>query len=461
MPTEDLKQMVSDNLKKLIYENGGFSVVGHRINLGGVYVALSLRCKRDIENVEINKKVLIGRNLYSFDIYIPNGIERLNIPKFSFIELKERLITDSIFRVKSLADKFSESYPGGRYFLLYKELGDVNASTVKTVAKNKLLEIIQIDEFLSKVEKTAKLHDALIYQERDWKQYRKQVIDNAKTFYREHECSLFLGAGVSQDAGGPSWNNLLFKILKHFNKDITKRDFSSILNACGNSSIMLGRYAVNNEVKKKLLTKYLRQYVLYHNLHNSELIAAICNTVENGGISSIFTYNYDDLIETALKNRGVAVASVYCKNRSFADELPIFHVHGLIPQKEEGIESMMVLSEMEYHKMYRDSFNWTNVEQLHALDRNTCFFIGMSMTDPNLRRLLDISREGGDGEPHHFVFLKREPLRRKNIDAELEKRHFDIIQSQYESLNIYVIWVEEYSEIPNLLREISTPMRLI
>lgn len=461
MATNDLTRTAPERLGKLIRENGGFSVVSHRINLGGVYVALSLRCKRDIETVELNKKVTIGGNLYSFDIFIPNGIEKLNIPKCSFIELKERLITDSIFRVKSLAEKFSESYPGGRYFLLYKELGDVNASTVKTATKNKIFEVFQIEDFLSKVEKTAKQHDALVYQERDWKQYRKQVIDNAKTFYREHKCSLFLGAGVSQDAGGPSWNELLFKILKHFNKDISKRDFRSILNACGNSSITLGRYAVNNEEKKKLLTKYLRQHVLYRNLHNSELIQAICDTVENGGVSSIFTYNYDDLIETALKNRGVEVASVYRKNRVFVDEVPVFHVHGLIPQKEEGIESMMVLSEMEYHKMYRDAFDWTNVEQLHALDRNTCFFIGMSMTDPNLRRLLDISREGGDGEPHHFVFLKREPLRRKNIDAELEKRHFDIIQSQYESMNIYVIWVEEYSEIPGLLREISAPMQLI
>lgn len=461
MAPNDLTRMATESLEKSIRENGGFSVVSHRINLGGVYVALSLRCKRDIETVELNKKVQIGGNLYSFDIYIPNGIEKLNIPKFSFIELKERLITDSIFRVKSLAERFSESHPGGRYFLLYKELGDVNASTVKTATKNKLFEVIQVDEFLLKVEKTAKQYDALIYQERDWKQYRKQVIDNAKTFYREHECSLFLGAGVSQDAGGSSWNELLFKILKHFNKDITKRDFRSILNACGNSSIMLGRYAVNNEERKIFLTKYLRRNVLYRNLHNSELITAICDTVEKGGISSIFTYNYDDLIETALKNRGIEVASVYCKNRVFVDEVPVFHVHGLIPQKEEGIESMMVLSELEYHKMYRDAFDWTNVEQLHALDRNTCFFIGMSMTDPNLRRLLDISREGGDGEPHHFVFLKREPLRRTSVNSELEKRHFEIIQSQYESMNIYVIWVEEYGEIPNLLREISAPMRLI
>ena len=60
-------------------------------------------------------------------------------------------------------------------------------------------------------------------------------------------------------------------------------------------------------------------------------------------------------------------------------------------------KSLIVLGEKEYHKIYQEPYNWGNIEQLHALNRNVCFFIGLSMNDPNLRRLIDGSNEDGEG----------------------------------------------------------------
>ena len=51
------------------------------------------------------------------------------------------------------------------------------------------------------------------------------------------------------------------------------------------------------------------------------------------------------------------------------------------------------------------------------------------MTDPNLRRLLDISRMGSDHESRHFAFLKRESLF-KPEEIEKNKLHFNTIESQ-------------------------------
>lgn len=40
----------------MIDEKGGYYAVSHRINLGGIYFALSFRCKKDVETVELWKK---------------------------------------------------------------------------------------------------------------------------------------------------------------------------------------------------------------------------------------------------------------------------------------------------------------------------------------------------------------------------------------------------------------------
>ena len=229
------------------------------------------------------------------------------------------------------------------------------------------------------------------------------------------------------------------------------------------SPIIMGRYIVGNKEQKEILTKYLHDNVLYKgvDISASGLISTICDMVSTKKIESIITYNYDDLVETALKQKGQDVASIYSKSRNLKGELPIYHVHGLIPENNPDVQSTPVLSEEDYHNIYRESYHWSNVEQLHALDRNTCFFIGLSMTDPNLRRLLDVSHKDSDREIRHFAFLKREKLYASDKAHEKNEMHFRIIEIQLEDLGVNVIWYEDYNEIPQMLKEICTEFSLI
>lgn len=458
-------EKIKEEHKKLIDSHGGYNAVKKRLLEQTVYAHLYFGAKRDSESIEFATGDLKLDWMYHVDLYTRTGIVRLGIPPHSCFEIKERLVGDSVFRISEFAKTYRQRYPEAKIYLLYQDKGMLSEKVEREVKKQKQIELFQVNTFLGRIKTTAKINDRIDRVEQDWKSCRDRFIDDARYAYIENHCTFFLGAGVSMDAGGPSWKELLEKILKRFKRIGKRTDFDRVYDACGFSPIILGRYATSTEKGLDNISDYLQRYVLYRNVNpdNSELINAICEAVIGppkdehicavGGLDSIITYNYDDMVETALKKKGVSAARIYLKSRSRKDEFPVYHVHGLIPQEDHGIVSSLILSEREYHEVYKESFNWSNIEQLHALDRNTCFFIGMSMTDPNLRRLLDISRTGSDKESRHFAFLKREDLF-KPEEVEKNESHFNTIESQLNELGVQVIWYKNHNEVPEMLRKI-------
>ena len=157
---------------------------------------------------------------------------------------------------------------------------------------------------------------------------------------------------------------------------------------------------------------------------------------------------------------GISCHSIFDRSHYSGPDFPIYHVHGMIPQTRE-IESTPVLSEKEYHKLYKETFHWSNVVQLQALNSTTCFFIGLSMNDPNLRRLLDISRYGitkdpATGRPCHYAILERKPLNPAKPDPAKDAEHFIMQERMMEDFGINVIWYKhgQFGEIPQLIRKI-------
>lgn len=341
----------------------------------------------------------------------------------------------------------------------------------------------------------------------NWKDEREKTILSLIDTFKNRQFSLFLGAGVSSSAGMPNWNKLLNSLFVSYlanefdkSKNITDGDINEIVDRLNEvdeqSALMAARYLrkglskqqTNDETFVKTITKSLYELRDKSKSENSSLlnsITNICMPRQNGArIKSVITYNFDDLLEKNLTTKSIKHHSIYTDNEnSSSDELPIYHAHGFLPENRNLYHSLekttLVFSEEGYHHIYSNPYHWSNLIQLYNLKENNCLMIGLSMTDPNLRRLLDISAKNSEFNRHYvfmnrlsidnFVYetkiendengnkIKKKNQRINNIEsAEIFlKRHHKLNEEIMKELSVNVIWYEDYNEIPEILTRLN------
>lgn len=338
-------------------------------------------------------------------------------------------------------------------------------------------------------------------------QTRTQKLRQVGEWYRQDKLVLVLGAGASTAYGVPDWNTLLQKLLlltlkpdegeekegSHEKAGLLAKTFSHVFEP---NSLIAARYLHNHfkktNPKAKLAFESAIRDVLYSGIQKgeeSDLLKEVRQFCIAPGrspnLDSIITYNYDDLVEQCLQGIEVDVpfAAIHARGmKPEPHELPIYHVHGYLPQTGKlTSKNTVVLSEDGYHQQYNDFYGWSNLTQINKFKDYNCLFVGLSFSDPNLRRLLDIARnERGDDKVHHFCVKRR--YKRSEVKSNLEKllaENSEILQNksnagmevdevveelvklmeQFEendalSFGVGIIWVDEYEDIPKCLKEI-------
>lgn len=417
-----------------------------------------------------------------FDMYLENGCAAFGWGPQTAVEFKYTLMPDTIYKVAQSMlhwrKQNDRSAVPNQIVLIYKPHDPLTqaASEVDTPQGIYIYSWNGFQRFvngrikegiIAKFDKVSGKSTVVFIESKGDIRRKNQdkIQENARHAFANERVTLFMGAGVSVDAGLPTWDKLLEGILKPKGRKpfdyISNEDAKEVLKACSNSSIMTGRYAYNGYGNMAKFSERIKD-VLYEKEHDSFLIDTLCDVIASrkgrDNIAHVITYNYDDLIETGLDAIGYDdYYSVYGKNRDTTKHLPIYHVHGMISQR--GISSTPILSEKDYHELYKNNHNWANVVQLYAMNNTTCFFIGLSMTDPNLRRLLDFSRsdEGAsmtekDVYPH-YVFLRKEKLKDGAID-DVNEEHWDKQEYMMKEFGINIIWYNDFPELPRLIKSI-------
>lgn len=309
----------------------------------------------------------------------------------------------------------------------------------------------------------------------------QEYIKRLNAEYKNDNIVLFLGAGASKDADIAMWDVLISELyVALVDKQLHERD----IQISKKSKEQLAREIIKQNGNSPLLqTRFLRKgfedgfeklvgNILYRNAKASspllEEIGQLC--IPNRGklgIRAIVNYNFDDLIEKNLQRLRVKHRSIYSEGvMPLNEELGIYHVHGFIPQEKDSYskltESLLVFSEEGYHKLMREPYNWANMVQLNYMINNTCVFIGLSMTDPNMRRLLEIAGQkkiDGDSLCRHYAIMRRfriKDAQEKDAIKTFEGVNESLQELFFEEMGINVIWVDDYSEVPEILRQMKS-----
>ena len=256
--------------------------------------------------------------------------------------------------------------------------------------------------------------------------------------YQDRNLTLYLGAGVSIGSGLPSWDalvlamyfkvmdqqrlgrwrpfpNYLFAIaewqLQHLQEplEISARKIRSYFKNDQQAFLSLLRETLYEGFRQRDEGQLLIPSSLDLRQGNPTLkgVAELCDFRSETGVKSVVTYNYDSLLEHALDqtlHRPIWNTGKPALER----ELPIYHVHGYVPlENNEGSNPKeIVFTEDQYNRVASDPYSWSNLVQIHCMSSTVGVMIGLSLSDRNMRRLLDAIRSAPI-KTTHFALLKR------------------------------------------------------
>jgi hypothetical protein len=284
---------------------------------------------------------------------------------------------------------------------------------------------------------------------------------------------LFLGAGVSVSAGAPTWQKLVDRVMESaFGRmtagaGVTSERVARLMRLHGKASdLILAQHA-----RRELGTKFydVVQIELYRGAAGvSRLVTALGELVQRQRSRAAVTYNFDDFFERELKHRSVRHQAVTrAGERSYAG-FPVFHVHGLIPPRGHVRRAGLVFAESEFNDESLDPYRWSALVQISHLSHSTCLFVGASIQDPNLRRLLEVvkKRSSEDVSPHFVIYKRTDPtdligyaltpplsVGEAARAAEVVDR---LVEGDLNDLGLQVLWVRDHGEVADVVMELAT-----
>lgn len=292
-----------------------------------------------------------------------------------------------------------------------------------------------------------------------------EQIQKIRSALKSGRLTIVCGAGVSVGANVPSWNNLLLDLLDAMMRKVSKSQSVSFskINAedfqkkLGTSSLVIGKYLQSN-LGIDFLDE-LRNSLYDKNPKSCELIDAIVEVArpqrDGKPLDSIITFNFDALLEENLEKNNIKYRAIYAEGiRSNSDELPIYHVHGYLPRNGKLSKDFnVVLSEDAYHTQFIEPFSWANLIQLNKLSQNSCLLLGISLTDPNMRRLLDVAKRKDPSLNLNHYIVKKIPRTIEKSEKKDEMLMF-LEEQDANDLGLNVLWVNEFDQIPNMIRKL-------
>lgn len=437
----------------------------------------ALKMKKDIQfNVEINSSETKPSKCgdYCFDAYAQNGFDTDTPTIFEFkLQITSRIesiITQLFAKIKRnncppninliiiTCSETSEDYKSS--FQLNHDISDnINVEIWDKHVVDRWIDEFPIDYqntiayFINKNVATKDVINNFNITEEDFDKKNENTIALLKDEIKNNECfALVLGAGVSIDLGAKSWDGLL----EYFEMELLKKgiihDAVKVKKNVGSSSLITAQlckdlYNNNSDFYWAIHQSLYPSSGLKHSAEMDELIEIIKLSYTKKRFR-ILTYNFDDYLERHLNTQGIKYNTLFNEKGTIDDLISIYHVHGFLPQVTakshiQGIHSSSIfLTEENYNDLYNKPYSWQISSQLSFFRENQCLFVGCSLSDPNIRRLLEITRET---QQKHFAILVKD-----NMDT----HDLLVASNHFARLNIEVIWANDFPDISKILHRL-------
>ncbi len=205
---------------------------------------------------------------------------------------------------------------------------------------------------------------------------------------------IFAGAGLSMNAGLPSWKDLIINILDEINdKEPKSEKYKSALN----DEIMtpldvLNKIEAYKEFAIEALEKKIRQY-------DSTTPTEIYKLI--GDISTkIITTNYDCLLETSYQDfEKIQYNNNFKVSKISGYEKYIFKIHGDIHEPDKCI-----LFPSQYKELYSKKEQTSVFELKKIISDKSILFIGFGLSDPYVNYVFNFINDLYSGfTPEHFI----------------------------------------------------------
>ena len=259
----------------------------------------------------------------------------------------------------------------------------------------------------------------------------------------EGTASIFAGAGLSVPAGYVNWSELMTEIAQDLGLDINNEK----------DLISLAQFHVNeNQTRSKLNRKILEEFTEdAQETENHKIIARL-------PLSSIWTTNYDELLEKAFRKENKIVDVKHTINQLLTTkpkrDSVVFKMHGDVNHPNEAI---ITKEEYEQYHSTHEPFIYALAGELTT---KTFLFIGFSFTDPNLDYVLSrLNFRFNKQKRQHYCFVKEHKLRDSQNPDETtlnyNRRRQTLTINDLKRYGIKSILISEYSDITMILKEIE------
>lgn len=258
----------------------------------------------------------------------------------------------------------------------------------------------------------------------------------------EGNLAVFAGAGLSRSAGFVDWKSLLRPIAEDLDLDIEKEwDLVTLAQYHSNAN------ATNrSKLNQMLVTEFSSGATP---TENHEILSRL-------PIQTYWTTNYDKIIENSLERNG-KVPDVKYTTKQLATTRPkrdavIYKMHGDV---EHASEAVLIRDDYERYHVKMQPFITALSGDLVA---KTFLFLGFSFTDPNLEYILSRVRiQFAQDQRQHYCLLRRANQFKDEAQADFEyrQRKEELFKNELLRVGIKVVYVSEFTEITDILREIE------